>query len=661
MFVRPLSYVRPLAAALLTLGGLLTLAGPASAQTEPTPPAAGFVTVTQTAEAIRVETDALSATIPLTGYVSGVQAGSLIDKATGAADLGFGLHVMDFLMAPGWRDDGYERDPKLHGDLPKHLVEGPQLCTKAKRLEARVTRGTGADGTGFAAVRLRHRFPEAGQGYEPGSLWEQTLLFRPGLRYVLTAERIVSANAVDDLFYRIDMPGHVRHGGRSVQAGGETFEQIYLSYRDEPIPAAAFDEPFGPDERFLYQRRDDAGGKNLPERMIRAYQTRLDGAPGPWLAGMTLDPAAVSEAWCHERGYVCFIQELHRKPVAAGEAIGAAYVVGWFDDLPAMHRVYDEHRGARAIEVAGDGYQLTKTVPQPAAGEPAAGEPAAGEPAAGADLAARRAAPGAVPGLLAFWEFQEPSGANKISAGRFQYALQERNGPIARAEDGVFGPSSADFEPGQWMILPHADAPGLDLHGDDQQVSMVAWIKRESNRPWQFIGGMWNERDHARQYGMFISGSWQTDWATYTRTRAVNQAMGYVSPFGGATPGHPFAFDYATGGTRLPKEEWTMIGYTFDGKSIRVYVNGELDRNGNANPFRYDGGMHDGGSAFTVAQRAVKKWPDYPIGMPDVTTGFDGRLGGLAVWDRALTPAEMRTLHARTELPPTPSPPGAPR
>ena len=605
------------------LVALLTCGAAAVAGEEPDEPA-GFVTVTETDDAIRVETDALSATIPLAGYVSGIKAGTLRDKRTGATDLGFGLHVMDFLMAPGWREDGYERDPKLHGDLPKHYVEGPQLCTQAKRLAGEAIRGDG-----FAAVRLKHVFTEAGEGYEPGSTWEQTLLFRPGLRYVLTAERIVSANAVDDLFYRIDMPGHVRHGGRF----GDSFEQIYLSYADAPIPASAFAERFGPDEKFFYRR-----GEAAPERMIRAYQVRFNegdgGEPGPWLAGMTLDPGAVAEAWCHERGYVCFIQESHRRPVAAGEAIGAAYLVGWFDDVPAMNRVYDEHKGARGIVLNGDGgFQLTKTVLQPDA------------------AAARRAAPGAIPGLLAFWDFQEPAGENKMSTGKYQYALQERNGPIARVGDGVFGPYSVDFEPGQWMILPHEQAPGLDLHGEDQTVSMVAWIKRQSSRPWQFIGGMWNERDHARQYGMFISGAWQTDWTTYERVRAHDQAMGYVSPLGGATPGHPFAFDYATGGTTLPADRWATIGYTFGGKEIRVYVNGELDRNGNYNPFRFGGGIHDGGSDFTVAQRAVRKWPDYPAGMPDITTGFDGRLGGLAVYGRALTAGEMRTLDRRTRLP----------
>ena len=156
-------------------------------------------------------------------------------------------------------------------------------------------------------------------------------------------------------------------------------------------------------------------------------------------------------------------------------------------------------------------------------------------------FADRRAAPAQVPGLLAFWDFQEPAGADRVSVGRYQYPLAERNGPIARVEDGVFGPYAVDFALGQWMILPHAEAPGLDLHGEDQQVSMVAWVKRQSDRHWQYIGGMWNERDHARQYALFMSGAWQTDWTTYERVRADNPAMGYVSPLGGATPGHPFA------------------------------------------------------------------------------------------------------------------------
>src|SRR5262249_19695735 len=250
---------------------------------------------------------------------------------------------MDFLLAPGWRDDGYTRDAKLHGDLPKHYVEGPQICTQAKELKPEIVRGQG-----FVAVKFRFQFHKPGTGYKAGSTWEQTLLFQPGLRYFLSSERITSANDVDGLFYRIDMPGHVKH------KGGDSFTQIYLSYLDKPVPVSEFRDNFGPDARFLYQRRGD----NVPKHMIRAYQVKLDGKPGPWLGGLTLGPAAVSEAWCHQRGYGCFIQELHGKRVKAGESSGAAYAVGWFDDVAEMEKVCERPRGVRSVVIEKDRFRL---------------------------------------------------------------------------------------------------------------------------------------------------------------------------------------------------------------------------------------------------------------------------------------------------------------
>jgi hypothetical protein len=304
-------------------------------------PLAG-IKVEEHADHIFIETDMLQARINKTGYVSGIAAGSFLDKKTGARDLGFGLHIMDFLLAPGWREDGYTRDPKLHGNLSKHYVEGPQICTKARKLEPEVIRGKD-----FVAVRLRFTFTEAGKGYQPGSEWVQTLLFLPSVRHCLTSEEITSKNTVDNLFYRIDMPGHIKH-----QKGSE-ISKVYLSYHGE-IEPSAFASDFGPDQKFLYQRKD----KVLPKRLIRAYQMKMDGKPGPWLAGMTLDPAACSEAWCHQRGYVCMIQELHQRRVKAGEKFGAAYVIGWFDSTNEMEAIYDRFRGKRRIVLEPEAYHL---------------------------------------------------------------------------------------------------------------------------------------------------------------------------------------------------------------------------------------------------------------------------------------------------------------
>jgi hypothetical protein len=311
------------------------------------PALAAEIKVTETDDHIQIDTDALQARIRKKVYVSGIEKGTFLDRKTGARELGFGLHIMDFLMAPGWADDDYPRTAKLHGDLPKHYVEGPQICTQAKELKPEIVKGKD-----FVAIKQRFTFTKPGKGFKAGSTWEQTLVFLPKERYFLSAERITSVNDVDDLFYRIDMPGHIRH------EGGDTFVQVYLSYLDKPIPAASFKEDFAPDAKYLYQRKE---GK-VPERMIRAYQVKQDGKPGPWLAGMTLDPAEAAEGWCHQRGYVCLIEELHRTHVKAGESFGAAYVVGWFDTIDEMNKVYDRYKGKRAIEVEGDKYSLEKTV-----------------------------------------------------------------------------------------------------------------------------------------------------------------------------------------------------------------------------------------------------------------------------------------------------------
>src|SRR6188508_621109 len=107
---------------------------------------------------IRIETPQIVAEIATRGYVSGVAAGSFVDTKTGARDLGFGLSIVDFLLEPA--DPGraipggqYTFGPgdKVHGNIPKRYVEGPQICTKARRLSPRVCRGDG-----FVAVQTRY-------------------------------------------------------------------------------------------------------------------------------------------------------------------------------------------------------------------------------------------------------------------------------------------------------------------------------------------------------------------------------------------------------------------------------------------------------------------------------------------------------------------------
>jgi hypothetical protein len=70
---------------------------------------------------------------------------------------------------------------------------------------------------------------------------------------------------------------------------------------------------------------------------------------------MALDPAAVYEAWCHQRGYVCFIEEFGGRRASAGEWQGAVHLVGYFDGIAEMEQTYDTLRGALSLHVSPEG------------------------------------------------------------------------------------------------------------------------------------------------------------------------------------------------------------------------------------------------------------------------------------------------------------------
>lgn len=309
--------------------------------------------IEETPEAITIRGDVLDAAIRKKGYVSGVMAGSLLDKKTGARDLGFGLDIVDWIMEPGsdeaYRDQlegdlAYEFNNSYHGKTPKRSIEGPQICTQAKELTPEVI-----EGPDFVAIQQSWQYRIAAPGKATGSTWQQRIVFPKGKRYFVSSDEIHARNSSDAMFFRIDLPGHIKH------SGGDTFSEVYLSYIGR-IPSKEFTSNFAPDEKFNYRRDRDG----VPERMIRAYRTRdpQTGKEGPWLAGMTLNPADTSEAWCHQRGYVCMIEEIGERPIEAGQSFGAAFIVGWFDSIDEMHAVYDAHKGASRLVVDGKRWQL---------------------------------------------------------------------------------------------------------------------------------------------------------------------------------------------------------------------------------------------------------------------------------------------------------------
>jgi hypothetical protein len=323
--------------------------------------AAEPIEVSESDSEIKLATPELEAVVRKKGYVTGIAAGTLLDKKTGFRDAGFGLDIVDWIMEPG-SDEAYrDQLPKemvyqfgnaYHGKRPKRSIEGPQICTQAKELSPKVTRGKD-----FVAIEQSFAYKTAAPGKKTGSTWTQRIVFPAGKRYFVSSDRIDAVNDSGAMFLRIDMPGHIKH------KGGDTFSEVYLSYEGR-IPAKEFLTDFAPDEKFNY-RRDRLKAEGITansQRMIRGYRLRdpATGKEGPWLLGMTLDPAIVSEAWCHQRGYVCMIEEFGELPIKAGEHFSAAFIVGYFDSIEEANKVYDEHRGHSGLTVDVSGWKLTK-------------------------------------------------------------------------------------------------------------------------------------------------------------------------------------------------------------------------------------------------------------------------------------------------------------
>lgn len=243
------------------------------------------------------------------------------------------------------------------------------------------------------------------------------------------------------------------------------------------------------------------------------------------------------------------------------------------------------------------------------------------------------------PGLVTFWDFREPGGEPRSGRGRFAGKLSERGGVIKRIDKGVFGPHSAHIDEGRFFEIPRDELGPLDIHGADAKVTVIAWLRRESEQYWQAIAGVWDETHKKRQYMLFLNAAGKTDPKTMERESCRDLAHGHISAVGGPTPGHRVCKTYASGGSPVGFDRWHMLAMTYDGKHIRVYLDGKLDKSAPFNPFPYPEGIFDGGpdgAPFTVGANHV-------AGVEN-NNRFGGLVAGLAVFDRALGEEELRML-----------------
>jgi hypothetical protein len=244
--------------------------------------------------------------------------------------------------------------------------------------------------------------------------------------------------------------------------------------------------------------------------------------------------------------------------------------------------------------------------------------------------------PDQIPDLVSFWSFARSHTDFEAILGE-PYVLTSQSGKIAVVEDAgaprssPFTAAALSLPEGSYLSIPRKECPRLDIHGPGGQVTVIAWIKRgatESNHC-EFIAGQWNETNLGRQYGLFLNiGVWHTH----------DTICGHLSRSGGPTPGFKYCMDGAFGATPVPHDEWSVVGMSYDGFHGYAWLNGYLDGPTSLNPYSLAGGLHDGGtygSDFTVG--AVHRSGEFG-------NFFSGLIAGIAVYDRALSPAEIAAL-----------------
>ena len=234
-----------------------------------------------------------------------------------------------------------------------------------------------------------------------------------------------------------------------------------------------------------------------------------------------------------------------------------------------------------------------------------------------------------IPGLVAFWNFNR-SGERFVAAQGQPYCLQSGTGPldVVRDPDARFGGTALRLQEGQWLSIPRRECPGLDIHGKDGHLTLLAWIHRgrTQSRHCEFIAGQWNETNRGRQYGLFLNiGVWGV----------ADRVFGHLSNAGGPTPGYKYCMDGCMGATEVPLDQWVVVGMTYDGQAGCAWYNGMPDLCPGVNPYPMAGGLHDSGPQGS----------DFTVGGVDrsgeMGNFFCGGIAALAFYNRSLTLAEM--------------------
>jgi hypothetical protein len=211
--------------------------------------------------------------------------------------------------------------------------------------------------------------------------------------------------------------------------------------------------------------------------------------------------------------------------------------------------------------------------------------------------------------LVAAWSFDEGSGnvAKNITSNEHAGEVKD-----AKWVDGKFG-SALEFKGAEPSQVEVPGSPALNL---TEAVTLEAWIKAKSVAGFCGLVQKWNDDGgvNKRQYLL----------ANYNGTLRM-----YVSYAG---------IDYPGVGSKnkIPADEWTHIAGSYDGKKLRVYINGKLEGEG----------CDEAGQTLQSGKEIFTSDTPFWIGgyAPGMKRWFNGVVDEVMLWDAALTEEEISAI-----------------
>ena len=256
---------------------------------------------------------------------------------------------------------------------------------------------------------------------------------------------------------------------------------------------------------------------------------------------------------------------------------------------------------------------------------------------------------------VAHWDFSsERPFVDTVHGYELQQADASTPVGITPSEGGGFDRAAAfGFGAhGHRLYAPRESVPALAaISGHSAEVSVLAWVQLLSEHPLHggaYVGGVWEEDRSWRQYAIFMD---------HTGSCAANNGLvAHISAEGGPSPGQRYCESRACGATALRPGVWHCLANTYDGRSIKAYVNGTLDTKQSHdpnNPFLYpnapkfpNGGIFrppaGAGANFSMGANFIHDGGG--IGSGHLGNEFVGLVGAFAVYNQSLEPSEISAL-----------------